>query len=36
VLFVLKALMEAGPLSGPTLLTALGPGFTGVLGLVEP
>ena len=36
VLFVLKALVEAGPLAGPTLLTALGPGFTGVLGLVQP
>jgi alkylresorcinol/alkylpyrone synthase len=36
VLFVLKALLEAGPLAGPTLLTALGPGFTGALGLVEP
>jgi alkylresorcinol/alkylpyrone synthase len=36
VLFVLKALMEAGPLKGMTLLTALGPGFTGALGLVRP
>ena len=36
VLFVLKALVEAGPLKGPTLLTALGPGFTGALGLVQP
>jgi alkylresorcinol/alkylpyrone synthase len=36
VLFVLKALVEAGPLAGPTLLSALGPGFTGVLGLVHP
>jgi alkylresorcinol/alkylpyrone synthase len=36
VLFVLKALLEAGPLKGPTLLTALGPGFTGALGLVRP
>jgi alkylresorcinol/alkylpyrone synthase len=36
VLFVLKALLDAGPLSGPTLLTALGPGFTGALGLVLP
>ena len=34
VLFVLKALIDRGPLSGPTLLTALGPGFTGALGLV--
>jgi alkylresorcinol/alkylpyrone synthase len=36
VLFVLKALLDAGPLAGPTLLTALGPGFTGALGLVMP
>jgi alkylresorcinol/alkylpyrone synthase len=36
VLFVMKALIDAGPLQGPTLLTALGPGFTGVLGLVQP
>ena len=35
-LFVLKALVEAGPLKGPTLLSALGPGFTGVLGLIQP
>ena len=36
VLFVLKALVEARPLTGPTLLSALGPGFTGVLGLIQP
>ena len=36
VLFVTKALIEAGPLAGPTLLTALGPGFTGALGLLQP
>ena len=36
VLFVLKALVEAGPLAGPTVVTALGPGFTGVMGLVQP
>lgn len=36
VLFVLKALLEVGPLAGPTLLTSLGPGFTGALGLVTP
>ena len=36
VLFVLKALIDAGPLKGPTVLSALGPGFTGVLGLIEP
>jgi alkylresorcinol/alkylpyrone synthase len=36
VLFVLKALIDAGPLNGPTLVTALGPGFTGALGLIQP
>jgi alkylresorcinol/alkylpyrone synthase len=36
VLFVLNALLERGQLTGPTLLTALGPGFTGALGLVQP
>ena len=36
VLFVMKAMLEAGLLKGPTLLTALGPGFTGALGLVQP
>jgi alkylresorcinol/alkylpyrone synthase len=36
VLFVLKELLDAGRLAGPTLLTALGPGFTGALGLVRP
>ncbi len=36
VLFVLKVLIEAGPLKGPTLVTALGPGFTGALGLIQP
>jgi alkylresorcinol/alkylpyrone synthase len=36
VLFVLKVLVDAGPLAGPTLVTALGPGFTGALGLVRP
>ncbi len=36
VLFVLKALLDSGPLAGPTLTTALGPGFTGALGLVHP
>jgi alkylresorcinol/alkylpyrone synthase len=36
LLFVLKALLDAGPLAGPTLVTALGPGFTGALGLLLP
>ena len=36
VLFVTQALIEAGPLAGPTLVTALGPGFTGALGLLQP
>jgi alkylresorcinol/alkylpyrone synthase len=36
LLFVLKALIEQGPLAGPTLLTALGPGFTGAMGLALP
>jgi alkylresorcinol/alkylpyrone synthase len=36
VLFVLKSLLDRGILPGPTLLTALGPGFTGALGLVRP
>ena len=36
VLFVLKALLETGPLAGPTVLTALGPGFVGALGWLKP
>jgi alkylresorcinol/alkylpyrone synthase len=36
LMFVLKALMDAGPLAAPTLLTALGPGFTGALALLRP
>lgn len=36
VLFVLNELLDRAPLAGPTLLTALGPGFTGALGLVRP
>ncbi len=35
-LFVLKALLDEGTLMKPTLLTALGPGFVGAMGLVEP
>lgn len=35
-LFVLGALLDQGPLAGPTLLTALGPGFVGAIGLLMP
>ena len=36
VLFVLEALFAAGPITKPTLLTALGPGFVGAMGLLRP
>jgi alkylresorcinol/alkylpyrone synthase len=36
VLFVLDALLAAGPLTKPTLMTALGPGFVGAMGLLKP
>ena len=36
VLFVLEALLAAGPIVKPTLLTALGPGFVGAMGLLNP
>ncbi len=36
VLFVLEALLEAGPMTKPTLMTALGPGFVGAMGLLRP
>jgi alkylresorcinol/alkylpyrone synthase len=36
VLFVLQALIAAKPLTQPTLLTALGPGFVGALALLRP
>lgn len=36
VLFVLEALLAAGPLEKPTLLTALGPGFVGAMGVLKP
>lgn len=36
VLFVLEALLAAGPIAKPTLLTALGPGFVGAMGLLQP
>lgn len=36
VLFVLKELLASGPISKPTLMTALGPGFVGAMGLLLP
>lgn len=36
VLFVLEALLAAGPITKPTLMTALGPGFVGAIGLLTP
>ena len=36
VLFVLEALLAAGSLTKPTLMTALGPGFVGAMGLLRP
>lgn len=36
VLFVLEELLSAGPLTKPTLSTALGPGFVGAMGLLAP
>lgn len=36
VLFVLEALLASGPIQKPTLLTALGPGFVGAMGVVKP
>jgi alkylresorcinol/alkylpyrone synthase len=36
VLFVLEALLAAGPIRKPTLMTALGPGFVGAMGLLTP
>ncbi len=36
VLFVLEALLAAGPITKPTLLTALGPGFVGAMGVLRP
>ena len=35
-LFVLEALLAAGPMTKPTLMTALGPGFVGAMGLLKP
>jgi alkylresorcinol/alkylpyrone synthase len=36
VLFVLETLLSAGSISKPTLLTALGPGFVGAMGVLTP
>lgn len=36
VLFVLEALLAAGSMEKPTLLTALGPGFVGAMGVLTP
>jgi alkylresorcinol/alkylpyrone synthase len=35
-LFVLEALLATGPMTKPTLLTALGPGFVGAMGILKP
>ncbi len=36
VLFVLEQLMAQGPVTKPMLMTALGPGFVGAMGLLKP
>ncbi len=36
VLFVLEELLAAGPIDKPMLMTALGPGFVGAMGLLRP
>jgi alkylresorcinol/alkylpyrone synthase len=36
VLFVLEALLAAGTINKPMLMTALGPGFVGAMGLLKP
>jgi alkylresorcinol/alkylpyrone synthase len=36
VLFVLEALLSAGDITKPILLTALGPGFVGAMGTLKP
>jgi alkylresorcinol/alkylpyrone synthase len=36
VLFVLQDLLAAGPMTKPTLMTALGPGFIGAMGVLKP
>ena len=35
-LFVLEQLLAAGPMTKPTLMTALGPGFVGAMGILRP
>ena len=35
-LFVLEALLAGGPQTKPTLMTALGPGFVGAMGILRP
>ncbi len=36
VLFVLEKLLAAGPITKPALMTALGPGFVGAMGILKP
>lgn len=36
VLFVLERLLQNGPIRKPTLMTSLGPGFVGAMGLLKP
>jgi alkylresorcinol/alkylpyrone synthase len=36
VLFVLEELLAAGPITKPMLMTALGPGFVGAMGVLKP
>ena len=36
VLFVLEALLGGGPITKPILMTALGPGFVGAMGMLLP
>jgi alkylresorcinol/alkylpyrone synthase len=35
VLFVLEAILATGPITKPTLMTALGPGFVGAMGVIR-
>ncbi len=36
VLFVLEQILASGPIAKPTLMTALGPGFVGAMGVLRP
>lgn len=36
VLFVLEAMMATSPITKPTIMTALGPGFVGAMGILRP